>query len=226
MKVAIIYIILIFLALSHSAFAQYRKAKLFVISTADVFNSTCYPTGKLKNYLPSYSCFGYGLKVSVKRFSVEYNNFESSEFNLLKKDFEYKGLWHKETPTKYTSYEFILGFSPYQGDLFQLSILAGCYFPKIVPSENYIVKHQDYKNMSISSGPLPKLGLNYDYYLTFENYRVRRNKKNTYYIHFRASALYQLTSYSSTSSELKGGFVCLQFAGGLSWKAIVSKRRR
>jgi len=223
MNTKTIYTILLFFLFTHSSFAQFAETDMSVSSVGDVFYAVNSPSGKLKDYFPYYGCFGYGLKVSFKRFSAEYDSFESSDLKQLKKDFEFNGPWLKETPTKYTSKDIILGFSPYQGELAQVSILAGGYIPKIVASEYYISKHKVYKDMSISSNLSPQVGLSYDVYLPLESYMVRRTQKSNYYVHFRARVIYQLTNYSSTSSDLKGGFVSYQVACGLSWKVFIDR---
>lgn len=215
--------LLLFLLFTNCTFAQYAETDLSVSSVGDVFYAVNSPTGKLKDYFPYYGCFGYGFIVSFKRFSAEYNSFESSDLQQLKKDFEFNGPWLKEIPTRYTSKEIILGFSPYQGELSQVSILAGGYIPRIVASEYYISKHKVYKDMSVSSSLSPQIGLSYDLFLPLERYMVRRTQKSNYYFHFRTRVIYQVTNYSSTTNELKGGFVSVQVACGISWKVFIDR---
>lgn len=222
-KKALFFVLLVLVTVN--VFGQYWDSDLQVSAVGNAFYSLNVPTGTIKNYLPYYSCFGYGLKVTFKRFLVEFDRFES-DLRQLNGDFEFSGPWTKNIPTKLTSNEIIFGYSVINREILQVGVLAGGYQPRIVASDYFISKNKEYKDMAIYSSLAPQVGFSVDVYLPIEDYFTRRTQRVNYFYHFRFRFLYQFSNYNIIASDLKGGYYAIQIACGLSSRFYVSTKRR
>jgi hypothetical protein len=212
------------LLFSINSFAQIINPELEACGIGDFFYTVNKPVGNLKNYLPGYGCFGYGINLSFRRFSIEFGKFES-DLRSLKSDFEFNGHWKKDTPTKYTSNDILLGYAAYDNEVIKLNVLGGGYRPKIVASKQYIKENESYSGMSVSTNVAPQLGLSFDARFPLEDYMVRRTHRSNYYLLIRARVIYQFANFNLTSKEMNGGFISYQIACGFVLVYSLGSRR-
>jgi hypothetical protein len=206
--------------------AQQMESDFQMSSMGSFFYSINNPTGNLGNYLPSYGCIGYGFEISYKNFLVDFNQFES-ELNELKNDFNFKGTWNKNTPTKLKYSEALIGLSAINNDLFKLNLLVGASQPKIKASYSYIEENKQYADMSIYSRFTPEVGISFDGYYSNDDYIIRWDRRKVYnfYYHFRFRLVYQFSNYRSEINDLSGGSYAVQVAIGVTARYLRSHKR-
>ena len=211
-----LYIFLLFLPFI-SVSGQLKEADVQFTGCGSYFFSYSFPTGKLANYFPVYFGMGVNLEFRYKDFVLDISKI-GSQLKDLKSDFYFNGNWIKNTPTKLSFYEVLIGHTIINNGTFVISPVIGAEIPKIVASSGYIHDNSQYGDMSIY-GFSPEIGWNIELATKpGELFKNKNTKRMKYYLHTRLQLVYEFTNFDSTTPELKGGFFKVQFGAGITAK--------